>query len=149
MNISFVKFNEIFLEATYRWLQDAELLYLIDAIPITKELQLVWFENLPNMTNYKIYGVMCDGIPIGVCGLKHVTESAGEYFGYIGEKNYWGIGIGKCLVEYIEAVARTKQLKSVYISVREDNIRAINLYKKMNYQINFKENYLIKMNKKL
>ena len=149
LEISFVTFNELFLEMSYRWLQDNELLYLIDGTPITKDQQLLWFEKLSILNDYEIYGVMGNGIPIGVCGLKHITKYDGEYFGYIGEKDYWGIGIGKYLIEYIEKIAKIKQLESIYLKVREDNVRAIKLYKKMNYQIISQDGYTIKMNKTL
>lgn len=147
MEISFVVFNELFLEASYCWLQDKELLYLIDGTPITKIQQSIWYEGLSKMKDYVIYGVMANGIPIGVCGLKHITRYDGEYFGYIGEKDYWGIGIGRFLIEYIEKIAKVKQLESIYLRVREDNIRAIKLYKKMNYHIISQDGYIIKMNK--
>lgn len=145
--ITFVEFNLYFLNESWRWMQDEELLYLINAVQVTIEKQSLWFQHLQNREDYEIYGVMYDKIPIGVCGLKHITKYDGEYFGYIGEKEYWGKGIGKDLVGHIEDIARKKGLKSIYLNVRHDNHRALRLYEKMHYQMVSRIENIIKMKK--
>ena len=51
------------------------------------------------MNDYLIWGYMYNNIPIGVCGLKNINDSSGEYFGYIGNKTMWGQGLGKLMME--------------------------------------------------
>lgn len=132
-NISFVEFDCLFLHASYLWLQDMELCNLLDVLPPTEKQQEIWFNGLLQKGDYKIFGVNYENIPIGVCGLKNITKTTGEYFGYIGEKEMWGKGIGRLFVQFIEKYARDKGLSSIYLRVLRHNVRAMKLYKKLNY----------------
>lgn len=133
--IMFSQFNELFLDLSYKWLQDEELCTLINCDSPTRERQNSWYDSLENRNDYKIFGVTYNDIPIGVCGLKHITSNEAEYFGYIGDKQYWGKGIGKELVTFIENKARSLGIKNVYLKVIESNVRAYKLYIKMNYKV--------------
>ena len=68
-----------------------------------------------------------------------------EYFGYIGEKEMWGRGIGKKMVGYILIYAKEAGLKEVYLHVAEDNERAIQLYQKMGFEMIGKREDVLKM----
>lgn len=48
-------------------------------------------------------------------------------------KKYWGQGIGSSLMEKLIAFAEEIGYKSIYLEVRSDNERAINLYKKFGF----------------
>jgi len=135
LEVSFVPFNELFLEASWKWLQDEELRYLIDSTPVSKEQQLQWYNSLSKKTDYKIWGVVYNELPIGVCGLKNITTTQGEYWGYIGEKTFWGKGIGKAILLFIEEFARGAHLNEMVLHVLATNERAIKLYKKNGYEV--------------
>ena len=133
--IKFSQFNTCFLDLSYKWLQDKELCTLINCNPPTKQSQREWYDSLEYKTDYKIFGVTYNDLPIGVWGLKHITSNDAEYFGYIGDKQYWGKGIGKELVTFIENKAKSLGIKNVYLNVIASNVRAYKLYTKMNYKV--------------
>ena len=60
-------------------------------------------------------------------------ESA-EYQIFIGEKDYWGRGVAvEASRQILNYAFETKGLKYVYLNVREDNERALRLYKKLGF----------------
>lgn len=144
-NIEFVEYSEIFLEKSWEWLNDKKIKYLTCTPDFTKEQQKEWFLSLKDKKDYLIKGILCNNIPIGVVGLKNITKTDGEYWGYIGEKEYWNKGIGKELINYIFHYAYTLNLKEIYLKVIKDNTRAIKLYQKMNFEKFLEENELIYM----
>jgi RimJ/RimL family protein N-acetyltransferase len=146
INVKFTEYNRIFLEQSWKWLNDREIKMLTMTPDFTKEQQELFFESLLRRTNYFIQGILYDDLPIGACGLKNITEQDGEYWGYIGEKEYWGKGIGKEIMKYIISVAKEKQLKTIYLHVSETNLRARKLYEKNGFIINNINNGEIKMN---
>jgi RimJ/RimL family protein N-acetyltransferase len=133
LNTKFVDYNKIFLEKSWEWLNDTEMKKLTLTPALTKEMQQNFFDSLPKRNDYFIKGILCNNKPIGACGLKNLTEEEGEYWGYIGEKGYWGRGIGKEMVKFIIEFAKQKQLKNIWLRVFEKNERAYNLYTKNNF----------------
>lgn len=134
--IHFVDFNELFLEKSWGWLNDPEIKKLTNTPHFSKEEQLKWFKELPYLDNYKIWGVVIGKIPVGVFGIKNIKKNSGEYFGYIGNKEYWGMGIGyEALKIIIQKAEKEFSLQSLYLFVIKSNIRAINLYKKSGFEI--------------
>ena len=50
-------------------------------------------------------------------------------------KNYWGLGIGTCLLkEIIHFAKQTGKIEIVHLGTRTDNIRSIELYRKFGFQ---------------
>ena len=137
MNVSFTKYNEEFLAKSYQWLSDAEIKYLTNTPPITRRSQKEWFQKLPLRTDYLIWGICKDGEPIGAVGLKHIDSynKIGEYFGYIGEKRFWGMGFGKLMISFIETKAKELSLSTLQLVVRTSNHRAIHLYVKSGFAV--------------
>lgn len=150
-NIEFVKFDIRFLEKSYEWLSDNEIRQLIDSPKISKAEQMCWFQNLPNKKDYYIKGVLVDKKPVGCVGIKHIDITRGEYWGYIGEKSYWGKGIGSLMVTQMIKDANEKFcLKELILKVLISNKRAVGLYKKIGFsivdsdEIYYRMNYLIR-----
>lgn len=134
MQVDFIEFNEKMLRKTYEWLQDEELCHLIDTTPVSLEKQKAWFESLKNRKDYYIKGIVCDSIPIGAVGIKHISSNTGEYWGYIGNKEFWGKGIGKEMVSRMLLDAKEiYKLSTLKLRVREDNMRAFRLYQSMGF----------------
>lgn len=149
MNVELVEYDRVFLDISWSWINDPEIRLLISTPEITKEQQLEWFNNLKNLNNYYIWGVKINNIPAGVCGIKNIKDFKGEYWGYIGNKDFWGKGFGKEIMILVEKEAIKLGLISLWLKVNDDNFRAIKLYEKMNYQIQKKDNNVIIMDKEL
>ena len=49
-------------------------------------------------------------------------------------KEFWGKGIGSTLMSMLIDFAREKKIKSIYLEVRGDNLRAISLYRKFGFE---------------
>lgn len=149
MQVDLVDYDRSFLDASFKWLADEEIKFLTNTSSFSKDVQEQWFLSLSEKEDYYIRGILADGIPIGACGLKHITNVDGEYWGYIGEKEYWGKGIGKQMMSFIESHARLLQLKQIYLLVIPENIRAIRLYNNKGYRKIEEFNGMIKMCKQL
>ena len=78
--------------------------------------------------------------PIGVMGLKNITQTQAEYWGYIGEIDFWGKGIGKLMLSHATKVATEFNLKKIYLTVLKDNARAIKLYEHFGFTENKEKN---------
>ena len=127
--LAFMPYDETFLACSWDWLNDKEIKAMTMTPDITREIQREWFSQL-NSRDYYVWGVACCGLPIGVVGLKHVDLAArqGEYFGYIGEKEYWGRGIGAKMIDFIRGQAKQRGLETLSLIVSHHNERAIRLY---------------------
>src|SRR6476620_3581377 len=101
-------YNQQFLEKSWIWLRDPEIKALTLTPDFTREEQLAFYHSLPERKNYWIRGILEDGVPVGAMGLKHISSTTAEYWGYIGEKAYWGKGIGSFMIA--AAVEKAKQL---------------------------------------
>lgn len=56
-------------------------------------------------------------------------------FGMMVIKEYWGVGLGRRLLEIMEAHARTHSFRRIEATVRSDNARGIALYQKAGFEI--------------
>ena len=139
-NLKLVEYDKTYFDLSKEWLSDSELNHLIHVGELpSDEDRLAWFESLPNRVDYLIWGVDYNGLPIGVCGLKHIVNTQAEYWGYIGEKAFWGKGVGKALMKDVVNKAIELGLESIWLRVRKYNPRAINLYKKIGFVIDIDE----------
>jgi len=147
--LSLCKFNEDFLELTWKWLNDPEIKKLTNSTDFTLEDQKNWFVNLKNKNNYLIWGLTYFGKPIGACGLKNITQIDCEYWGYIGEKALWGQGLGTKILQYMEEKARELILENIWLQVINSNVIAIKLYQKNGYTKEKEKLGIIVMRKKI
>lgn len=143
--LRFVDYSTIYLENSWEWLNDFEIKKLTNTPDFSKEDQLFFYNSLPQKSDYLIKGIELNSKPIGVCGLKKITTEDAEYWGYIGEKKYWGKGIGKYIINYLIDIAKEKSLKSIYLHVIESNKRAIKLYLKIGFEVENTIDGLVKM----
>ncbi len=145
MQVEFVAYSQVFLEKSWEWLNEPEIKLLTNTPDFSKEEQQAWFRSLPGRRDYKIWGVTESHKPIGVLGLKNITEHKAEYWGYIGEKEYLGKKIGPLMVAYAIEMAKEMKLQGLYLKVIPQNQRAIKLYEKMNFNRIGEENNLVLM----
>jgi RimJ/RimL family protein N-acetyltransferase len=130
----FGRFDKTFLEKSWHWLRDPEIKRLTMSPDFTREEQLRWFARLPERTDYLIWGLACDGIPIGALGLKKITQHEAEYWGYIGDRDYWNAGLGREMLGFIFSRAKKMALNELYLKVHRDNARAIRLYTRFGFK---------------
>ncbi len=128
-----VEFDRSFLEKSRVWFADADLRDLTATPPIDPERQEAWFVSLP-LPGYHLWGVLYDDQPVGVFGIKNVADAAGEYWGYIGEKQLWGVGIGRWMMQIALTKATRMGLRRLWLRVLPDNERAIALYRKFAFR---------------
>ncbi len=128
--ISLCEFDSIFLEKSWDWLNDPYINYYSATGLITKGGQLEWFNSLKTRSNYMIWGVKYQDEPIGACRLKNIKDGQAEYWGYIGEKQLHGQGIGYDMLTSVLIKAEGIYLSKIVLKVLFENQRAIHLYKK-------------------
>lgn len=147
-----IDYNEEVLEKSWNWLNDPEIKRLTGTPDFTKEDQRNWFQKLDSMDNYYIKGLSFEGNIIGVAGLKKIdrqTKNA-EYFGYIGEKEFWGKGLSTTILTQILSYAKKElHLESLYLNVIPENIRAIRAYENFGFRIDKIEQNNVRMSLKL
>lgn len=130
--IELVPFSREYLEKSYEWCNDPIIQKLIMTNPVTKEQQEEWYNSLSSRNDYKIWGISYNGVPIGACGVKGIKNHHGTYWGYIGDKEYWG-GHGRQLVMLVENKAKELSLNRLNLYVLHTNLRAKHLYEKLLY----------------
>ncbi len=124
IKVDFVKFDDVALEKSWKWLNDSEIKYLISAPEVDREMQKQWFEGLDLRTDYYIRAISLKENIIGVCGLKNISSVDAELWTYIGDKNYWGKTIGPQIVIHLKNVAESIGLESIYSVCLKTNLRA-------------------------
>lgn len=148
--LRFVEYSHIFLALSWNWLNDSDIKELTLTPDFSKEDQESFYKGLPSRTDYWIIGIEYNQSPIGVMGIKNIKPLIeGEYWGYIGEKNFWGKGIGKLMVEKALIKGKELKLKKIYLNVADFNERAKRLYNNFGFKYlssaNGVEKYEIKL----
>ncbi len=136
--LQLVSYTEDILEKSWIWLNDPEIKHLTSTPEFSREDQQKWFSNLENLETYWVKGIQYNNKIIGVIGLKKIdtTNKTAEYFGYIGEKEYWGKGLSSDLFKLIFDIAKNQfSLKSLYLNVIPENTRAVKAYEKAGFTI--------------
>jgi RimJ/RimL family protein N-acetyltransferase len=128
--LQFTSFDRDYLQRSWHWLHDPEIKGLMRAPGFTRNEQEQWFEGLKGRTDCRIWGVAYGGAPIGAVGLKHITPDSAEYWGYIGEKEYWNGGLGSAMLQFAFRQGRELGLHELWLTVGRNNPRAIRVYQK-------------------
>ena len=134
--LSLIHYGRECLERSWVWLNDPEIAELTMTPPFSLEDQLSFFESLPRRTDYTIWGIHLDGSGlVGATGLKNQRGTIAEYWGYIGERQHWGKGLGKYLIALVEEKARELGFENLYLKVSVSNSRAISLYEATSFEV--------------
>ena len=133
--LSLVPYTREFLDLSFVWLTDPEVKRLTDTPDFTREDQEAWFAGLSGRADYAVWGIRLGERPVGVCGLKHISDGKAEFFGYLGEKTLWGRGLGETMLDLTESEAKGMGIRSLCLNVRKDNERALRLYRKKKYRV--------------
>lgn len=147
--LKLVDYSKMYLECSWYWLNDPEIKKLTVTPDFAKEDQLSFYKALDKMPDYFIYGIEIDGVEAGACGLKKVNDGCAEYWGYIGEKKFWGRGYGKIILEIIQEKAILKGIYILNLKVIDENIRAKKLYLSNGFSIKEENDGILIMEKNL
>jgi RimJ/RimL family protein N-acetyltransferase len=145
--ITLCEYTIEFLDYSWEWLNDPEIKSMTNTADFTYEDQLNWYNALQKTSDYLVWGINYNNIPIGACGLKKITHVDCEYWGYIGEKKFWGKGLGKLILEIMIEKARSFGKKSVWLKVVKTNERAFQMYTKFKFEIEEENNleYILRL----
>ena len=150
-DISFGNYNKAVFLKSQEWLSDPEIKRLTMAPDTSFEERLKWFESLQNNNRYHIESIIVGNEAVGVVGLKNINpkDKYAEYFGYLGNKEYIGVGIGKLMLDHVCEIARHMNLRKIYLKVADYNTRAYYLYVNQGFVINANIDNVIWMEKLL
>jgi RimJ/RimL family protein N-acetyltransferase len=127
----------------YTWLQDPEVIeYSLTAFQVMKTPQQIdhWFAatlQQQNSLNLGIYLEETNAL-IGYAGLSGIstTNQSGEYFIFIGEKAFWGKGVGTAVTKQIVDIGFTShQLNRIMLTVSESNTGGLKAYIKAGFVV--------------
>ncbi|AOR64660.1 GNAT family N-acetyltransferase [Pectobacterium wasabiae] len=133
--LKLIEYDRSFLDLSWIWLNDPEIKKMTMTPSFTKEQQDEFFNTLKQRDDYIIYGVVYGDEKIGVAGIKNIHNTEAEYWGYIGEKKFWGMKLGEVIIDKMLEVANVKSIERLTLKVVESNKRAIALYHKKGFVV--------------
>lgn len=126
------------------WKSDKELSKLImsNYSKVSVEEAEEWIERNTSDKNQRLFGVFIkknntQKEAIGISRLMFIDFDAKtcELGMYIGNQNYRGYGLGKKALKLtLDFAFKNMRMNKVYLKVREDNIGAVKLYKKVGFK---------------
>lgn len=127
----------------YTWLNDDEVirysLTVFQTVSSNSEIDY-WFQSLLNdKKNYTIGIFLNDTDELigyaGICNISRINKS-GEFFIFIGEKKWWGKGIGTMTTQkVIDYGFNSMNLNRINLTVSEPNISGVQAYIKAGFQL--------------
>lgn len=136
--------SEVLAVQMVKWYSDKEVAQFVYPNFAEKELKLFTLKDAyhvmidhPDQSKYVIY----DGeLPIGDLSitknfnLLHDNSAGTAWVSIsIGDRDYWGKGIAKTAMEFLENECKRKGFKRIELGVFEHNLRAHHFYLKMGY----------------
>ncbi len=124
---------------SYKWRNDPEVWKYTGNRPdiaVTSEIETAWIKKVLQDTASKRFAICLeDGDEyIGNVQLTNMTKNDAEFHIFIGEKSYWGKGVGyQATNELIKFTRKNISLKQVYLFVKPVNTAAIRIYEKMGF----------------
>ena len=121
-------------ETSYKWRNDNKVWTYTGFVPtqtITSQIEKEWLARVLQNENQKRFGICIIDTDqyIGNVQLINIENKSAEFELFIGEKDFWGKGIGFSATKKMLEIAFTElDLTSVYLHVHPDNIIAIRCY---------------------
>lgn len=119
-----------------KWWRDKELIDLTsgDHGPLSDEEIKEQTQEMINDTNSYHWMIKADDRIVGHVNLNRLDNEKTEMQIVIGEKEYWGKGIGQEASREVLRKAKDLNYQKIYIEVRPENTRAIRLYEKLGFR---------------
>lgn len=138
MSISLKPFAEEHIKKTFEWVSDEELqkLFLITP-PIIWETHQKHLKKIMGSEDQVIFTMDYNGAHIGNCGFKYLDfeNKECELWLYIGEKSFWGKGIGSKVMELlIDYAFNVLEMNTIIVHASEYNLAVLNLNKKYGFE---------------
>ena len=138
MNVKLIPFGKKHLEDSRLWMNDREFCRLFNRVyrPLIISVQKKWYKQTLKDKNQLIFAIEVDGVYIGNVGLKNIDylNKKAEYYVFIGNKDYWGKGIGTIATKkFLNYIKQHLKLHKIYLHVDQLNLAARKLYKKTGF----------------
>jgi len=134
-----LKANDEIKEKVRRWRNKEEIRkFMLNHHIITKEEHLNWIGDLKNRNDWKFWVVFVNEIPIGSVYLQKIDykKLTSEWGFYIGEDDYLGKGLGKCILfKFLKIFFDEMNFQILFTKVVSNNIAALNIYKKFRFKM--------------
>ena len=119
-----------------KWWRDEELIDLTsgDHSPLMDEEIKRQVDDMAEDIKSHHWLIKADGEAIGHINLNQKDDNSVEMQIVIGEKNYWGKGIGTEAISLVVSEAKKLGYKKINAEVRPENKRALRLYEKMGFK---------------
>jgi diamine N-acetyltransferase len=137
--IKLVSLNREDLPKARSWVNDSLLkARMLRVVPVSHADQEKWYEDIVQDPSKIVFAIktLNDEQHIGNTGLYHIdwTHRRAEFWILIGERDFWGQGIGSDVVALMQRYAfEGLDLNKLCVNVGIDNEAAIALYKKSNF----------------
>ncbi len=109
-----------------------------EGLPFEVESEEKYIKSLENSTSSVMFFAKYNGKIIGDASFNSATRERIKHRGELGIcvlKEYWGQGVGSKLIEaVIDFAKNVAECEIIHLSVKSDNERAINLYKKYGFE---------------
>lgn len=128
-------------ETSYRWRNDDEVWKHTGSRPdkeITIKMEREWIQKVLARPDEKRFAICLKETNeyIGNVQLTEINSYEAEFHIFIGEKKFWGKGLGTAATNSaVEYAFKNLNLQCVYLFVKKENIAAIRAYEKAEFKI--------------
>ncbi|RLD71458.1 MAG: N-acetyltransferase [Bacteroidetes bacterium] len=136
---------------SYKWRNDPEVWRLTGSRPdivITPEIETSWIKKVLKDPTCRRFAICIAGSDeyIGNVQLTNITKQDAEFHIFIGEKKYWGRGIGyKATIELSRITRKHLSLKQIYLYVKPENTAAVKIYEKAGFRFVGEEKMILEL----
>ncbi|WP_320020026.1 GNAT family protein [Labilibaculum manganireducens] len=123
----------------YKWIRDEEaIIYSLSVFQAIKTDQQIedWYAQAINDSRNSNHGIFVDGVFVGYAGISGISNinKSGEYFIFIGDKSYWGKGIGTQVTQKIVKMGFEELgLNRIMLTVSVPNIAGVKAYERVGF----------------
>jgi len=127
------------LPKSQTWVNDPALkVLMLRVLPVTRMDQEKWLEEIVRNPAKMVFAIKLleSGEHIGNAGFYHIDwlHRRAEFWILIGERGYWGRGVGAEVVALMQRFAFCDlNLNKIYLHVGSTNEKAVSLYQKLNF----------------
>ncbi len=127
------------LPSFYKWIRDEEaIIYSLSVFQAMKTNQQIkdWYLQAISDRRNSNHGIFVDGVFVGYAGISGISNinKSGEYFIFIGDKNYWGKGIGTEVSQLIVKMGFEELgLNRIMLTVSVPNVAGVKAYERAGF----------------